>query len=204
MFLQKTLLLVCKGAPGVIAGRPDLHDLVQRVKQHGRPPYFWKLWTAPYVAAGAFFSRKMTPIFLEHVTKKNCQYFDIFCGFGQLLDFQVPRYRKSGLGRASTALPRAHPRPKPSPTQARFEISGNLEIHNLPKFYRFSLVTCSKKYRGHFSGEKKSACGDVGGRPGLPETLARLEFHLRGHRAWQIYLNAICQTTSGAIVHRAW
>ena len=34
----------------------------------------------------------------------------------------------AGGGRPSTALPRAHPRPKPGPTQARFEISGNLEI----------------------------------------------------------------------------
>ena len=30
------------------------------------PPYFWKPWMSPYVAAGAFFfSRKMAPIFLE-------------------------------------------------------------------------------------------------------------------------------------------
>ena len=28
------------------------------------PPYFWKPWMSPYVAAGAFFfSRKMAPIF---------------------------------------------------------------------------------------------------------------------------------------------
>merc|ERR1711965_435920 len=34
----------------------------------------------------------------------------------------------AGGGCPSTALPRAHPRPKPGPTQARFDISGNLEI----------------------------------------------------------------------------
>ena len=51
-----------------------------------------------------------------------------------------------------------------------------------------------QQYGGHFSEEnKKSACGNVGGRPGLPENLARLEFHRRAHRAWQTYLNAICQ-----------
>ena len=27
------------------------------------PPYFWKPWMSPYVAAGAFFFRKMAPIF---------------------------------------------------------------------------------------------------------------------------------------------
>ena len=67
----------------------------------------------------------------------------------KFLDFQVPRYLKSGLGRAglgpwvgswqccagarrrTAGAPAQHchgPTPKPGPTQARFEISGNLEI----------------------------------------------------------------------------
>ena len=58
----------------------------------------------------------------------------------KFLDFQVPRYLKSGLGRAglggSAVLGRGGGRrapqhstaTKPGPTQARFEISGNLEI----------------------------------------------------------------------------
>ena len=44
------------------------------------------------------------------------------------LDFQVPRYLKSGLGRAGLGPwvgPLGHGH---GPTQARFEISGNLEI----------------------------------------------------------------------------
>ena len=56
-------------------------------------------------------------------------YFSYFLD-SKFLDFQVPRYLKSGAGGGcpSTALPRAHPRPKPGPTQARFDISGNLEV----------------------------------------------------------------------------
>ena len=52
-----------------------------------------------------------------------------FQNFG-LLDFQVPRYLKSGLGRAGLG-PWVGPWqcwPKLGPTQARFETSGNLEI----------------------------------------------------------------------------
>ena len=29
------------------------------------PPYFWKPWMSPYVAAGAFFFRKMAPRFFK-------------------------------------------------------------------------------------------------------------------------------------------
>ena len=60
-----------------------------------------------------------------------------FVDFGQwdskLLEFQVPRYLKSGLGRAGLG-PWVGPwqccagAPAADPTQARFEISGNLEI----------------------------------------------------------------------------
>ena len=43
----------------------------------------------------------------------------------------------------STALPRAHPRPKPGPTQARFEISGTLEIQK----FGIPWNPCDKDFR---------------------------------------------------------
>ena len=45
--------------------------------------------------------------------------------------------------RHSTALLRAHPRPKPGPTQDRFEISGNLEIQK----FGIPWNPCDKDFR---------------------------------------------------------
>ena len=50
------------------------------------------------------------------------------------LDFQVPDISN---------LARAHPRPKPGPTQARFEISGNLEIQK----FEIPWNPCDKDFR---------------------------------------------------------
>ena len=49
----------------------------------------------------------------------------------------------AGGGRPSTAPPRAHPRPKPGATQARFEISGNLEIQK----FGIQWNPCDKDFR---------------------------------------------------------
>ena len=96
-------------------------------------------------------------------------------------DFWISRFPDISNPRPSTALPRAHPRPKPGPTQARFEISGNLEIQKSKilkslsqgfgqvqnyeifvaratqnvKILSSFLGDMFQKYGGHFSEKKK-------------------------------------------------